>query len=275
MGRRTAVARAGPPGRAGRAGVRRPRPARRARPAHPAPGGRPHRAVPDRLGQRPGPRALPAAVQPARARTRSSCSTAPPTAPRASCSSTGGTRPACCRSTRTRCCAGGWTRRTTGAWGGMRRIATRAARSWSPTCSPRCAGPGRCRPARSRSPTAAGRGGPGRGGTGRRSSARSSTCSGPARSRRRAGAGSSGCTTSPSASCPAAVLAAPAPDRADAQRELLRRAARSLGVATVRDLRDYYRLVAGRREGRASAALVEAGELVPVAGRGLAAPGAT
>ena len=62
---------------------------------------------------------------------------------------------------------------------------------------------------------------------------------------------------------PAAVLAAPVPDRAEAQRELLRRAARSLGVAAERDLRDYYRLgVADAQAGIAD--LVEAGDLLPV-----------
>jgi uncharacterized protein len=62
---------------------------------------------------------------------------------------------------------------------------------------------------------------------------------------------------------PAAVVAAPAPSRADAQRELLLRAARSLGVADARDLRDYYRL--GPADAAAGIAdLVESGDLVPV-----------
>jgi uncharacterized protein YcaQ len=62
---------------------------------------------------------------------------------------------------------------------------------------------------------------------------------------------------------PAAVLAAPAPPEADAQRELLRIASRALGVATDRDLRDYFRL--GVAEARARVAeLAEAGELLPV-----------
>ena len=66
---------------------------------------------------------------------------------------------------------------------------------------------------------------------------------------------------------PAAVLAAPVPDRADAQRELVRRAARSLGVADLRDLRDYYRLSVVDAAARV-AELVESGELVPVAVEG-------
>ena len=62
---------------------------------------------------------------------------------------------------------------------------------------------------------------------------------------------------------PADVLAQPTPSRADANRELVRRAARSHGVATVQDLRDYYRMsVAGTAT--AVAELVEAGELLPV-----------
>ena len=62
---------------------------------------------------------------------------------------------------------------------------------------------------------------------------------------------------------PASVLAAPTPSRADAQRELVRLAGRSLGVATEKDLRDYFRL----RPDEAAAAvrsLVEEGALVPV-----------
>jgi uncharacterized protein YcaQ len=62
---------------------------------------------------------------------------------------------------------------------------------------------------------------------------------------------------------PAAVLALPTPSREDAQRELVRRAARANGVATTRDLRDYYRLGVAETA-TAVAALVEEGELVPV-----------
>lgn len=62
---------------------------------------------------------------------------------------------------------------------------------------------------------------------------------------------------------PADVLAAPTPDRAEAHRELLRRSIRSLGVATARDLRDYYRLPAADFKTRITE-LVEAGDLVPV-----------
>ncbi|WP_318255447.1 winged helix-turn-helix domain-containing protein [Agrococcus baldri] len=68
-----------------------------------------------------------------------------------------------------------------------------------------------------------------------------------------------------------AVLPEPQPriDRADAQRELVRRAARAFGVATLDDLADYYRLkVADART--AIADLTDAGELeqVEVAGWG-------
>jgi uncharacterized protein YcaQ len=59
---------------------------------------------------------------------------------------------------------------------------------------------------------------------------------------------------------PAEVIATPTPSVEDAQRELVRVAARSLGVATEPDLRDYFRLgVAEARERVAE--LVEAGEL--------------
>ncbi|OMQ08613.1 cytoplasmic protein, partial [Modestobacter sp. VKM Ac-2676] len=44
---------------------------------------------------------------------------------------------------------------------------------------------------------------------------------------------------------PAAVVATPTPERADAIRELLRTASRALGVATETDLRDYFRLAPG------------------------------
>lgn len=66
---------------------------------------------------------------------------------------------------------------------------------------------------------------------------------------------------------PADVLAAPVP-RADAVRELVRRAARSYGVASTADLNDYYRLRDQAAVRRAVADLVDAGELEPVFVRG-------
>jgi uncharacterized protein YcaQ len=68
---------------------------------------------------------------------------------------------------------------------------------------------------------------------------------------------------------PPAVLATPTPDRDTAERELVRRAARSHGVATARCLADYYRmrLQPGERTRGARGAiedLVDSGELVPV-----------
>ncbi|MCA0304539.1 MAG: winged helix DNA-binding domain-containing protein [Proteobacteria bacterium] len=62
---------------------------------------------------------------------------------------------------------------------------------------------------------------------------------------------------------PATVSARPTPSPEDAQRDLLRQSARALGVATERELRDYFRL--GVADTRARLAeLVEAGDLVPV-----------
>ena len=59
---------------------------------------------------------------------------------------------------------------------------------------------------------------------------------------------------------PREVLAAPTPAADEAQRELVRIAARSLGVAAERDLRDYFRLPTAETKLR-TAELVEAGEL--------------
>jgi uncharacterized protein len=59
------------------------------------------------------------------------------------------------------------------------------------------------------------------------------------------------------------VLALPTPTEAEARRELLALAGRALGVATVADLCDYYRLNIPKSKG-ALAELVEVGRLVPV-----------
>ncbi|HEY5945244.1 MAG TPA: crosslink repair DNA glycosylase YcaQ family protein [Kofleriaceae bacterium] len=71
---------------------------------------------------------------------------------------------------------------------------------------------------------------------------------------------------------PAKVLAQPTPSEPDAQRALVERAARALGIAAESDLRDYYRLpLAGART--AVAELVSAGVLERVSVEGWAKPG--
>jgi hypothetical protein len=70
---------------------------------------------------------------------------------------------------------------------------------------------------------------------------------------------------------PAEVLAAPAPAEADAQRELVRIAARALGIATEPDLGDYFRLPRAASKARV-AELAAAGELLPVTVDGWPAP---
>jgi uncharacterized protein YcaQ len=61
---------------------------------------------------------------------------------------------------------------------------------------------------------------------------------------------------------PAAVLSAPAPTEHDARKELLERAARAQGVATLADLADYYRLNVPKSRPMV-AELVEEGRLIP------------
>ena len=66
---------------------------------------------------------------------------------------------------------------------------------------------------------------------------------------------------------PPEVIATPTPEPADAYRELIRRSARALGVATEPDLRDYFRLKPDQSK-PAVAELVEEGALTPVAVEG-------
>lgn len=66
---------------------------------------------------------------------------------------------------------------------------------------------------------------------------------------------------------PKAIHEIPTPSREDAQRELYRIAARAMGVATARDLRDYFRMpVEGAKDRLAE--LVDAGHLAPVTVKG-------
>jgi uncharacterized protein YcaQ len=70
---------------------------------------------------------------------------------------------------------------------------------------------------------------------------------------------------------PPSVLEAPTPDEPDAVRDLVRLAARALGVATEADLRDYYR-TSSRITRPAITDLEAAGELIPVQVAGWSAP---
>ncbi|GAA4732743.1 winged helix-turn-helix domain-containing protein [Nocardioides endophyticus] len=70
---------------------------------------------------------------------------------------------------------------------------------------------------------------------------------------------------------PAAVLARPTPTREEAALELVRRAARSHGVATIQDLRDYFRMPVADTAA-AVATLVEEGDLLPVSVAGWQRP---
>jgi uncharacterized protein YcaQ len=72
-------------------------------------------------------------------------------------------------------------------------------------------------------------------------------------------------------------LEAPTPAEDEAVKELVRRAARSHGIATLRDLADYYRMrsVPGQNQAGAApvvAELVEEGELLPVTVEGVKRP---
>ncbi|HSD85896.1 MAG TPA: crosslink repair DNA glycosylase YcaQ family protein [Kofleriaceae bacterium] len=71
---------------------------------------------------------------------------------------------------------------------------------------------------------------------------------------------------------PKAILARPTPSEADAQRALVERAARALGIASEADLRDYYRLPLAEAR-TAIADLIDEGTLEQVTVEGWAKPG--
>jgi uncharacterized protein YcaQ len=70
---------------------------------------------------------------------------------------------------------------------------------------------------------------------------------------------------------PRAVLDAPTPSRDDAHRALYRQAIRAMGIATSKDLRDYFRMPVEGAKAR-MAELVEEGSLVPVTVKGWREP---
>ncbi len=70
---------------------------------------------------------------------------------------------------------------------------------------------------------------------------------------------------------PPAILEAPTPSRQDAHRALYLMAARAMGVATARDLRDYFRMPVEGAKARL-AELVEDGSLIPVTVKGWPEP---
>ena len=70
---------------------------------------------------------------------------------------------------------------------------------------------------------------------------------------------------------PKAIRDLPTPDRAEAQRQLIRLAARAQGIATERDLRDYFRMPVADARARI-AELAEAGELIPATVKGWGQP---
>jgi uncharacterized protein len=70
---------------------------------------------------------------------------------------------------------------------------------------------------------------------------------------------------------PAEIIQTPTPARDEAQRELLRRSVRSLGVATARELRDYFRMPATDCK-RRIAELVDEGDVLPVTVEGWTQP---
>jgi uncharacterized protein YcaQ len=79
------------------------------------------------------------------------------------------------------------------------------------------------------------------------------------------------CYDVPERVLPPHIVSAPTPPRDEAQRELLRLSIRAMGVATAKDLRDYFRLPAAECKARI-VELVEEGALAPVSVAGWRQP---
>ena len=231
-------------------------------------------ARPDRLGQRARARALPAGLRPARRLRPRRCSTEPRTdAPRRLFEYWGHEASLLAGRSCSRCCAGGWSAPTHEAWGGMRAdrggaaasSLERRARAGRASAGPLAAARARRR-ARRRKP------GPWWDWSRRQARARV-----PVLERRgdvaRARRGFERLYDLPERVLPARGARRADPDaRTTPSASSCAIAARALGVATERDLRDYFRLPAApmpaarRRAGRG-------GRAAPGRGRGLGAAG--